>query len=118
MTDEELAKEYAHNHVHYEVAMREDGTQYAKEVSDVTIKEAHLAGIKVGKQQNWHDLTKDPNDLPPVDPMYPQCSIHVFNSARTSMYYCFKIKEWISDISYNVINPIAWYDMPDYEWEK
>lgn len=46
MTDEEMAEEYAHNHLHYEVAKRKDGTDYAKEVSDVTIKQAFLAGLK------------------------------------------------------------------------
>jgi hypothetical protein len=45
MTDKEMAEEYVRNHVHYEVAMRETGTDYAKEVSSVTIKDAFLAGL-------------------------------------------------------------------------
>lgn len=57
MTAEEMAEEYAHNHIHYEVAKREDGTEYAKEVSNVTIKQAYLAGLKAGSQLDkvWHD---------------------------------------------------------------
>ena len=66
MTDEELADEYAHNHIHYEVAKRKDGTDYAKEVSSVTIKQAYLAGLKAGRLK-WHkvadvDLPKNSDD--------------------------------------------------------
>ena len=55
MTDEEMAEEYVHNHTHYEVAKREDGTEYAKEVSSVTIKEAFLAGLEAGRPK-WHKV--------------------------------------------------------------
>lgn len=54
MTDEELTEEYVHKHVHYEVATRENGTAYAKEVSDVTIKEAYLTGLKAGRDNKYH----------------------------------------------------------------
>lgn len=63
MTDEELAEEYANIHTHYEVGKREDGTEYAKKVCDITIQQAFLAGLKAGRPQ-WHDLEKDPEDLP------------------------------------------------------
>jgi len=66
----------------------------------------------------WHDLTKDPNDLPPADPMLPRCSIQVFGTAKTPMHYDFTNREWVSDLSYETVNPIAWYDIPDYEWEN
>lgn len=49
IAEEETADEYVRNHVIYEVAKREDGTNYAKEVSDVTIKQAFLAGLKAGR---------------------------------------------------------------------
>jgi hypothetical protein len=57
MTDEEMADKYGHSHIYYEVAKREDGTEYAKEVSSVTIKQAYLAGLKAGSQLDrvWHD---------------------------------------------------------------
>ena len=29
-------------------------------------KEAYLAGLKAGKQEKWHDLHKDPNDVDEV----------------------------------------------------
>lgn len=108
MTDEEIAEKYAiENYEQYE----EGQTDYK------ALKQAHLAGLKEGKQQNWHDLTKDPNDLPPADPFYPQCSVHVFSTALVPMYYIFKTKEWVSAETYKTVNPTAWYHIPDYEWE-
>jgi len=63
MKDEEMAKRFADKYTHYEVGKREDGTEYAKKVIDITIQQAFLAGLKAGRPQ-WHDLKKDPNDLP------------------------------------------------------
>lgn len=57
MTDEEMAEEYVRNHVYYEVAKRENGAEYTKEVSNVTVKEAFLAGLKAGRLHG---------DLPPI----------------------------------------------------
>ena len=51
MTDEEMAEKYAKANVHYEIAKRENGADYAKEVSSVTIKQAYLTGLKAGKLQ-------------------------------------------------------------------
>lgn len=51
MTDEEMAKEYAHKHTYHEVAKREDGTEYAKEVLSVDIGQAFLDGLKIGGQR-------------------------------------------------------------------
>lgn len=50
MTEEEMSEEYVRNNVHYEVGKRENGTEYAKEVSSVTIKQAFLAGLKAGSE--------------------------------------------------------------------
>ena len=56
MTDEEMAEKYAKANIHYEVAKREDGTDYAKEVSNVTIKQAYLDGLKEGKDMAEADI--------------------------------------------------------------
>lgn len=62
MTDEEIAEEYARTHRYFEPAKREDGTDYAKEVSSVTIKEAHLAGAK-SKEKYIEELEKENAEL-------------------------------------------------------
>ena len=49
MTKEELkaeATEFEENYTVYEVAKRKDGTDYAKKVCKVTVKEAYLAGAE------------------------------------------------------------------------
>lgn len=56
MKDEEIAEEYANKHMHYEVGKREGGTDYAKKVSDVTIQQAFLDGLRLGRQDEH--LTK------------------------------------------------------------
>lgn len=50
MTDEEMAEEYAKANMHYEIAKRENGANYAKEVNSVTIKQAYLAGLTKAKE--------------------------------------------------------------------
>lgn len=50
-TMKEMAKEYAKNNKHYEIAKRENGADYAKEVSSVTIEQAYFAGLKVSRTQ-------------------------------------------------------------------
>ena len=55
MTDEELAEIYAEEHKEVDW----EGFDKNKE----ELKQAFLAGLKAGRPQ-WHDLEKDPNDLP------------------------------------------------------
>ena len=50
MFDKE-AEAYAKVNMHYEIAKRENGADYAKEVSSVTIEQAYLAGLKVSRTQ-------------------------------------------------------------------
>ena len=52
----EKAKEYVHSNVYYVVAKREDGTEYAKEVSNVTIEQAFTDGYN--KANEWHYPSK------------------------------------------------------------
>lgn len=55
---EEMAKEYANHNRHYEIAKRENGADYAKEVSNVTIEQAYLDGLKALNDIHSKDLTK------------------------------------------------------------
>ena len=45
-TMEEMAEKYAKTNKHYVIAKRENGADYAKEVSSVTIEQAYFAGLK------------------------------------------------------------------------
>ena len=55
MTDEEMAEEYRNKNCE---RWETDGLSV-----DEIAKENYLAGLKAGRTQ-WHDLLKDPNDLP------------------------------------------------------
>lgn len=45
-TMEEMAEKYAKTNRHHVIAKRENGADYAKEVSSVTIEQAYFAGLK------------------------------------------------------------------------
>lgn len=59
MTDKELAEEYEEKAEYIEV--NDDG----KKIYDsIDIQEAFLTGLKIGRQEKWHDLKKSPQDVP------------------------------------------------------
>lgn len=57
-TMEGMAKEYANYNRHYEIAKRENGADYAKEVSNVTIEQAYLDGQKDLNDIHSKNLTR------------------------------------------------------------
>lgn len=106
-----MTDEYVHNHIYYEVAKREDGTEYAKEVSSVTIKEAFFAGLRAGRPK-WHKVTdKLPEENQWVlvyDGSYTVCNYHSYTSIK-----------WL-DVYENEVcesNIIAWCEIPKYTEE-
>ena len=136
MTDEEMAEKYAKANVHYEIAKRENGTDYAKEVSNVTIKQAYLAGLKAGRETEreyvknnaftsmkeqglfpfgkWHKVAD--GDYPPYDKR--NCIINVFTNSGHIAYYNYDDECWIEVFSVIEINPpIAWCEIPKYTEE-
>ena len=59
MTDKELAEKYEEKIDYIEV--NDDG----KRIYDsIDIQQAYIAGLKTGRKEKWHNLRKDPNDLP------------------------------------------------------
>ena len=59
MTDKELAEEYEEKIDYIEV--NDDG----KRIYDsIDIQQAYIAGLKTGRKEKWHDLIKNPKDLP------------------------------------------------------
>ena len=64
MKDEEMAEEYANNIDYTKTVKIFDCVPYHEncDVADM-VAQAFLAGLKAGRPQ-WHDLRKDPNDLP------------------------------------------------------
>ena len=54
MTDNEKAEEFANNG--YALGCTKSSFEAAKQ--------AYIAGLKTGRQEKWHDLKKNPQDLP------------------------------------------------------
>ena len=59
MTDKELAEKYEEKIDYIEV--NDDG----KRIYDsIDIQQAYIAGLKAGRKEKWHNLRKNPKDLP------------------------------------------------------
>ena len=111
MTAEEMAEEYAHNHIHYEVAKREDGIEYAKEVSNVTIEQAYLAGVEAGRPK-WHKVAD--GDLPKGN-----CeNILLYNKDHFCVTHSYSLGYYENGVFYNDCemeeDTIAWCEIPQY----
>ena len=72
--------------------------------------------FNAGRPQ-WHDLRKDPNDLPKKDES--STSITVLNQDQEKVYYDYDIEYWRYDDEELHITkpPIAWCEIPKYTEE-
>ena len=111
MTDEEMAKEYVHSHTHYDVAKREDGTEYAKEVSGVTIKEAFLAGLEAGRPK-WHKVAD--GDLPKNRRNVYVVYLNGYNEIEKTIA-SFRHKYWVFNGLKTECEVIAWSELLKFE---
>lgn len=120
MTDEEMAEEYADRTRIVDENTRA-GTDCISLVQDYEgniidiherIKQAFLAGLKAGRPQ-WHDLRKDPTDLPQKMMSNPNFSIEVLSDKGEIVNYNFHFCEWYY---WRRGKPIAWCEIPEY-WE-
>lgn len=112
MTDIERAKEYCNNEVPFDTT--ESGE---KLYTENDLKQAYLAGLKAGKDMNvptkWHDLRKNPDDLPESSIFH-----EVVNQNGIKMYYDDVFKKWnmyYDGIIVQAQIPIAWCEIPKFE---
>ena len=61
MTDEEMAEKYRKS---LKQKLIDEDEFERLEMFDENVEEAYLAGLKAARQEMWHDLRKNPNDLP------------------------------------------------------
>ena len=113
MTDEEMAKEYVYKHTNYTnytIVKRENGTEYAKAVNNVTIEEAFIDGLKAGRPK-WHKVAG--GDLPKHE-----VNVLVLHSVQCIdiAHYNYDYKEWHFADSI-VRDVIAWCEIPKYTEE-
>lgn len=127
MTDKKLAEEFANNG--YALGC-------TKLPFDVA-KEAFLAGLEAGREMaeadlatvaymqgaerykpKWHDLRKNPNDLPEKEDKFNSKLVYISYPDRDTdfAYYEFPHKEWYRLFNDELtISPIAWCEIPKFE---
>lgn len=100
MTDKELAEEFANNG--YALGCTKSSFEAAKE--------GFLAGLKAARKAMWHDLRKNPNDLPEI-------YMGVLNQNGMNVMYDYTKKVWRNDDADEYIcdDPIAWCEIPIFK---
>ena len=73
-------------------------------------KEGFLAGLKAARKEMWHDLRKNPDDLPEI-------YMGVLNQNGMNVVYDYTNKVWRDDHATEYIcdDPIAWCEIPTFE---
>lgn len=114
MTDIERAKEYSKEHRTVICCDCDcDCDCDCNYGSQEDIEKAFLAGLKVGRQEKWHDLRKNPDDLPESSIFH-----EVLNQNGTKMYYDDIFKKWNVYCGGGIVQtqtPIAWFEIPKFE---
>ena len=117
MTDEEMAEEYKEQRRFVSIDDDADVVMTQNKLLEY-IKQAFLAGLKAGKLK-WHDLRKDPNDLPLKMGIGSEVVLISYDGEVTDFaYYNFKSKRWEHDEDDFYIctpPPIAWCEIPKFE---
>lgn len=103
----EITKEYLNN-----TFKQTEENQLAIMIGSKCFYEGLEKGLAEGKPK-WHDLRKDPNDLPPK---VKGCnfSTYVFSDNGNFVYYDYENKTFAT----NMITPIriiAWCELPKFE---
>ena len=112
MTDEEMAEEYKESRRLHGIP-KERHLLVSQDERLNELKQAFLAGLKAGRPQ-WHDLRKDPNDLP-KDKEY----VLVYTNL-TNYYVAEKVENHFMSKGWGFIpmsTVIAWCEIPTFDKE-
>lgn len=86
-----------------------------------SIRDAFLSGLKAGKDMNvstkWHDLRKNPKDLPPVHGI-SDCTIDVLTDGGDIAYFDYDENCWCDSGAHEIDPPKAWCEIPKFEEES
>lgn len=105
MIDEEKAEEYADECF----KGNDKDSQYYRTI----LIKGYLDGLAEGKPK-WHDLRKDPNDLPKPENKYFSWSMTVSNQDGTACHYNYDKHCWETSFVTEV-DVIAWCEFPKFE---
>ncbi|MBR6135571.1 MAG: hypothetical protein IKQ22_03705 [Clostridia bacterium] len=108
MTDEEMAEEYKRQFY---------GVTSLFSFSD--IEQAFLAGLKARLQ--WHDLRKDPTDLPPRMGLGSEEVYVQYDTKGVTDFACYRFDKNIwerSEDDEQAVGVIAWCEIPTFDKEE
>lgn len=100
MTDEEMADKHAKEYVKHWIVSEDDNA-----LMQDAYKDGFLDGLKAGRLQ-WHDLRKDPTDLP--------LGLELVLCACKNGNY---VLRYFSETSFISSNVIAWCEIPTFDKE-
>jgi len=109
MKDEEMAEEYVKKEG-FKFGMFGELDNITSSEANKEIKQAFLAGLKAGRPQ-WHDLRKDPTDLPKEEREY--IVMNANEGGDTSYWICYYWKEEKKFTGYGLgeANVIKWKEI-------
>lgn len=109
MTDKEMAEEYA--------AKQNLQNVNISGIVRCKIADGFLAGLKAGRPQ-WHDLRKDPNDLPKDDKQYLVLFYYNYKGKKEMSYGVRDNLHRDFEIHSNYTEQIiAWCEIPTFDKE-
>ena len=109
MTDADRAEEYRKS---LKQKLIDEDEFERLEMFDENVEEAYLAGLKAARKEMWHDLRKNPNDLPLVHST-------ILDENGDKVEYI-GYGEWQAYSEYyekyiKVDTPIVWCEIPTFE---
>ena len=113
MKDEEMAKQFADNINGLDLTCSLLSAKDKSHAYRLGRYDGFLAGLKAGRPQ-WHDLEKDPNDLPE---RIATCSKTVINQIGTPCHYNYALECWQNWNNTEIETPIAWCEIPTFDKE-
>ena len=125
MKDEEMAdkhaEEYRKNFRYYRAWHGQVVDKSPSTIVEQSFKDGFLAGLKAGRPK-WHDLRKDPNDLPKEVGNYLVCYIDTMLNRNVFILEFVDFLEdshWIDETSHEIEKfdegVIAWCEIPEFE---
>ena len=109
MKEEKMANKLAEEYVKHWIVGEDDNA-----LMQEAYKDGFLEGLKAGRPQ-WHDLRKDPNDLPKEDKQY-LCLIKSWVGGG-KVYACLIYNTQYHSWQESYGDVIAWCEEPQFEEE-
>ena len=122
MKDEEMAEEYAEEYRktfrYYRTWNGQVVDKSPSTIVEQSFKDGFLAGLKAGRPQ-WHDLRKDPNDLPKVKKGTSCTPVIILDSNKyfSVAHYCKGTIAGAFMIDGRQWETIAWCEIPTFDKE-